>query len=71
MLHPQDGEPGALPGFRLSPTGRFQHSQPYLEAVAERNGWRVLHLSQTVIRQNAGKPVHGHVVVAERSAGVA
>ena len=63
------GGGGARRGYTLQPTGRYAHSPSYIEAAAAAAGWRVAALRGSVIRINAGKPIHGNLAVLQRLGG--
>lgn len=50
-------------GFQLRPTGRYAHSTQHVGGAAAGAGWRVLAQETSVIRYNAGQPIHGHLFV--------
>jgi predicted TPR repeat methyltransferase len=53
-------------GYILQETGRYAHSPSYIGRVAAETGWRVVALEGSVIRTNAGKPIHGNLCVLQR-----
>jgi predicted TPR repeat methyltransferase len=58
---------GAAPlGFRLNPHGRYSHTEAYLRAVLGGAGLTILSIEASELRLEAGDPVQGFVVVAER-----
>lgn len=57
------GMPG---GYVLQLTGRYAHSPAYIRRVAAQTGWSVTALQSTMIRMNAGKPIHGNLCVLQR-----
>jgi predicted TPR repeat methyltransferase len=48
----------------LRPTRRFAHSEAYLRELLAANGFSILSLSSAIIRQDAGGPIEGLLVVA-------
>jgi predicted TPR repeat methyltransferase len=52
--------------FRLSPTGRYSHSQRYLEALAREHGFAQLSFSPAILRQEKGGGVQGYICVLRR-----
>ncbi|AZO41120.1 methyltransferase domain-containing protein [Mesorhizobium sp. M7D.F.Ca.US.005.01.1.1] len=52
--------------FVLQPSRRYAHAQHYVRDVLAANGFSVLSLETTVIRQDRREPVNGLVVVAGR-----
>lgn len=61
------GESSGSIGFALQPSRRYAHSQSYVERVLDANGFSVLSLQPTIIRQDRRQPVEGLAVVAEKS----
>lgn len=51
--------------FRLLAHGRYAHRKSYLQGVLESAGMRIREISEGVLRQEVGNPVHGWIVVAE------
>ena len=49
--------------FMLQSSGRYAHSEAYIRATAEEAGFEVLRLVTAGIREQAGNPVQGHLVV--------
>lgn len=52
--------------FVLQPSRRYAHSERYVREVLAANGFSILSLESTVIRQDRREPVHGLVIVAVR-----
>jgi predicted TPR repeat methyltransferase len=50
--------------YELTPSGRYAHSQSYLEALLARVGGRVLACETLPMRLQDGRPVEGHHVIA-------
>ncbi|KXZ41511.1 hypothetical protein GPECTOR_421g279 [Gonium pectorale] len=63
------GGSGGCPGLRLQVTGRYAHSLRYLEDTGRRCGWDLVSSDQSVIRQNGGEPIWGHLCVMRRVGG--
>lgn len=61
------GEEGS--GWTLSTTGRYVHTRSYVEKTLVESGFTVLCLSSGKLRDEKGKPVVGHVVVARKITG--
>jgi predicted TPR repeat methyltransferase len=60
-------EDDAGPGFTLQASSRYAHGLAYSEAVAQVAGLR-LHASEPVVlRQDRGQPVHGHILLLQRT----
>jgi predicted TPR repeat methyltransferase len=58
-----DGGTGSL----LSPNCRYSHSRPYVEGQLASAGLFVRSLSKVFLRNEAGEPVAGHLVVAGKN----
>lgn len=56
----------AQEAFRLHPHGRYSHRAPYLRDTLLQGGFEPPHITQAVLRFEAGRPVQGHVVSARR-----
>src|SRR5579872_6137964 len=54
-------------GVKLLPTLRYAHSESYLRAALGTAGYVVLHLAETSVRSEKGRPVQSLVVVAQKS----
>ncbi|GAX73246.1 hypothetical protein CEUSTIGMA_g700.t1 [Chlamydomonas eustigma] len=52
--------------YAITASGRYAHSEQYLQTVSQKCGWKVLLCKSEVIRYNSGKPVHGHLCLMER-----
>jgi predicted TPR repeat methyltransferase len=52
-------------GWRITPTGRYIHSQQYLRDVAAASGFRVRRMESSVLRRQKGVDVKGLLVVLE------
>jgi predicted TPR repeat methyltransferase len=50
--------------FVLLPSRRYAHSETYVREILAANGFSILSLETTVIRQDRREPVDGLVVVA-------
>lgn len=57
---------GILPpeGFKLGPTGRYQHDRDYIERTLREAGFGVVSLEQTHGREEMGQPVPCYMVLA-------
>lgn len=64
--------PDALPapGWMLHRQGRYLHARAYLEATLHSAGFAIRDCRQQTLRQEAGAPVTGYVIVAEHAAAV-
>lgn len=56
-------------GFALQPSRRYAHSQGYVERVLDADGFSILSLQATIIRQDRREPVEGLAVVASLLSG--
>jgi len=52
--------------YRLYPSGRYAHSIKYTLACLDRHGLKLLKINNTTIRKQAGQPVKGLLIVAEK-----
>ncbi|PZM12060.1 class I SAM-dependent DNA methyltransferase [Rhizobium tubonense] len=59
---------GAGEGTRLGPSLRYAHSQDYVIAICHRYGMAIETSRRTVIRMDAGKPVHGILFLTRAAA---
>ncbi|QPC89175.1 class I SAM-dependent methyltransferase [Mesorhizobium sp. INR15] len=59
-----DEETMAGGGFALQPSRRYAHSERYVRRLLDGNGFSLVSLETTAIRQDRNKPVEGLVVVA-------
>ena len=50
--------------YQLYPSGRYAHSEKYIEACLNRHGLKILEINRTDIRNQSGNPVKGLLVVA-------
>ena len=50
--------------FQLYPSGRYAHSQQYIETCLNRHGLKIMEIDRTDIRNQSGNPVKGLLVVA-------
>jgi predicted TPR repeat methyltransferase len=58
---------GDVDGYRLLPTARFAHSHTYVQRVMAGSGLTITRCEETVLRQEAGQPVAGLLVVAQKT----
>ncbi|HLT78565.1 MAG TPA: tetratricopeptide repeat protein [Ferrovibrio sp.] len=54
-------------GFRLGPTGRYQHDAGYVRKALEQAGWTILRFDETAGREEMGQPVPCFMVLAQRA----
>eukprot|EP00541_Cyclophora_tenuis_P009477 CAMPEP_0116548784 /NCGR_PEP_ID=MMETSP0397-20121206/4527_1 /TAXON_ID=216820 /ORGANISM="Cyclophora tenuis, Strain ECT3854" /LENGTH=214 /DNA_ID=CAMNT_0004073469 /DNA_START=74 /DNA_END=718 /DNA_ORIENTATION=+ len=53
-------------GMRLLPSGRFGHSEPYVQMLASRTGMNLVEWKDDVLRMQRGKNVAAAVVILEK-----
>ncbi len=51
-------------GFRLVESMRYAHTEAYVRSLLSAHGFSLMHLERTVIRMDAGHPVHGVLFLA-------
>jgi predicted TPR repeat methyltransferase len=51
-------------GYQLFPSGRYAHSQSYVQECLGRHGLKIAELRETDIRNQSGNPVRGFLIVA-------
>jgi predicted TPR repeat methyltransferase len=54
-------------GYRLLPTARFAHSHNYVHRVMADSGFTIIRCEKAFLRQEAGQPVTGLLVVAKKA----
>ena len=54
----------AAEGYRLGPTGRYQHDETYVKQTLEQAGFSVLRFDHTHGREEMGQPVPCFMVLA-------
>lgn len=54
------------PGFVLQANGRYAHSRSYLESLLQQAGYALATIEEKTIRFEAGEPVKGFVVTAQK-----
>jgi predicted TPR repeat methyltransferase len=60
---------GEADGFVLRHSLRYAHSEPYVRALLTAHGFDVMQVERSVIRMDAGAPVHGILFLAVKTAG--
>ena len=55
-------------GHVLRPSGRYAHSEQYVERVAAAHDFVVAHHAPSVIRLEDGQPIDGYVFLLQRTA---
>jgi predicted TPR repeat methyltransferase len=53
-------------GYRLFPSGRYAHSQTYIENCLKRHGLEPVEATESVIRKQSGNEVKGLLIVAKK-----
>lgn len=59
FLFSLEAAPNSINGFVLDMTGRYQHSQQYIEGLCNQFGFDCLSYSESTLRMERGKPVEG------------
>lgn len=57
----------AVQGFQLHASGRYRHAKAYVTATLAQAGLNVLHIADTVLREEIRRPVLGMLVTAQRA----
>jgi predicted TPR repeat methyltransferase len=65
------GEAGGKAGYRLATSGRYQHAEGYVRRSLAAAGLTPIRIERATLRTEAGQPVGGLLVLAERPAGAA
>ncbi len=74
-LHPEgyliftleQAEETVSPGYKISPHGRFSHTETYIRGVLASTGLTIIKLEKVMLRYEAGNPVDGFLVVAKKA----
>ncbi|KAG2532153.1 hypothetical protein JM18_000585 [Phytophthora kernoviae] len=53
-------------GFRLAPSGRFQHSLGYIASLAERSGFIIVLQEEISVRKESGEAIPGRIYILQR-----
>jgi predicted TPR repeat methyltransferase len=53
--------------YQLFPSGRYAHSQAYIQECLNRHGLQLLEINKADVRKQSGKPVKGLLVVAKKN----
>ncbi|KAG7400613.1 hypothetical protein PHYBOEH_004880 [Phytophthora boehmeriae] len=53
-------------GFRLAPSGRFQHSPGYIVSLAERWGFNIVLQEEISVRKESGVAIPGRIYILQR-----
>uniref|UniRef100_H3H4T9 Methyltransferase type 11 domain-containing protein n=1 Tax=Phytophthora ramorum TaxID=164328 RepID=H3H4T9_PHYRM len=68
LLPPKDDANETSVGFRLAPSGRFQHSHEYIMALVRRLGFSVAVQEDISVRKESGVPIPGRIYILQRIA---
>jgi len=52
--------------YKLSPSGRYAHSQEYIQACLNRHGLQLTEIKKADVRNQSGNPVKGLLIVAKK-----
>ena len=52
-------------GYKLLDTGRYAHSVDYIREISDRVGFSEISVESLVLREQAGKPIHGCIFILE------
>ncbi len=52
--------------YKVGRLQRFAHSETYVRALLDANGMDVKHFQMIIVRTDEGKPIYGHLVLAEK-----
>nr|WP_319390261.1 methyltransferase [uncultured Cohaesibacter sp.] len=63
---PDDAFDGAA--YKVGPKQRFAHSERYIRQLLDANDMDVKHFELIVVRTDEGKPIYGHLVLAQKRA---
>ncbi|GMF44309.1 unnamed protein product [Phytophthora fragariaefolia] len=53
-------------GYRLAPSGRFQHSHEYISSLASRAGFSIAVQQDISVRKESGEPIPGGIYLLQR-----
>ncbi|CAI5701548.1 unnamed protein product [Peronospora effusa] len=54
-------------GFRLAPSGRFQHSHDYIASLATRSGFTIVLQEDINVRKESAEPIPGRIYILQRA----
>ncbi|WP_316859387.1 methyltransferase [uncultured Cohaesibacter sp.] len=54
--------------YKVGRKQRFAHAESYVRALLAENGMEVKHFEMIIVRLDEGKPIYGHLVLAEKAA---
>ncbi|CAI5720755.1 unnamed protein product [Hyaloperonospora brassicae] len=68
LFHPDTSKriEGGATGFRLAPSGRFQHSHGYIESLATRFAFTIALQEDVAVRKESGEPIPGRIYLLQR-----
>lgn len=52
--------------YQLFPSGRYAHSQAYIQACLNRHGLQLMEIKKATVRNQSGNPVKGLLIVAKK-----
>lgn len=52
--------------YQLFPSGRYAHSQKYIQECLNRNGLQLIEINKADVRKQSGNPVKGLLIVAQK-----
>ena len=52
--------------YQLFPSGRYAHSQEYIQACLNRHGLQLIEIKKAEVRNQSGNPVNGLLIVAKK-----
>lgn len=53
-------------GFKLAASGRFQHSEAYIRALAIANGFEIKVQEPIAVRKESGEAIPGHIYLLQK-----
>lgn len=54
-------------GYQLAPSGRFQHTPSYIEALASAHGFAIVLHEHIAVRKESGQPIPGRIYLLQRA----
>ena len=52
--------------YQLFPSGRYAHSQEYIQECLNRHGLQLIEIKKAIVRNQSGNPVKGLLIVAKK-----
>ncbi|KAJ8526057.1 hypothetical protein ON010_g15126 [Phytophthora cinnamomi] len=65
----EEGINGTAVGYRLAPSGRFQHSHEYITSLATCTGFSIAVQQDISVRKESGEPIPGRIYLLQRASG--